>query len=417
MWQEWGQSEALLWGIYRGSATYQVQVDLEQPGYRCSCPSRKFPCKHVQSLIQQPSSQQQTSLFEPPPTPAWASQWIAARRAKAANASNVDPNPSDDNQTLEKKPAKAAAKKRKDERHQRVLAGMERLENWLVDTIRHGLVHFEPQAISQCEAEAKRLIDAQAPGLASRVRRVADTVRSGPEWHERTLAAMGRLLMICRAYRNIETSGAAWGEDLKQFIGWNVRTDDWKDTNVVHDVWSVLGQRIEIEDRLRMERSWLAGRMTGRVVLHLQFAFGGQPFPLTIHPGTEWDAKMQIYPGALQQRVRAHEHEGAMGPISARPFAYPNWEAFLHQSATDLGRYPWLDVTAGMIQCVSISPHLQEPWQLVDNQGLALPMFGAAPWDWLAQSGGTPVDIAIEWDGERVRPLGMWDGNQYLVVS
>ena len=42
-----------VWGECRGSASapYRAVVDLSGPAYRCSCPSRKFPCKHVLALL------------------------------------------------------------------------------------------------------------------------------------------------------------------------------------------------------------------------------------------------------------------------------------------------------------------------------------------------------------------------------
>ncbi len=42
-----------LWGRCQGSGAdaYQVCVELSEPAYRCSCPSRKFPCKHALALL------------------------------------------------------------------------------------------------------------------------------------------------------------------------------------------------------------------------------------------------------------------------------------------------------------------------------------------------------------------------------
>ena len=42
-----------VWGECRGSAAapYRTVVDLSGPAYRCSCPSRKIPCKHVLALL------------------------------------------------------------------------------------------------------------------------------------------------------------------------------------------------------------------------------------------------------------------------------------------------------------------------------------------------------------------------------
>src|SRR5215207_3656142 len=50
-WSDLGQSSESMWGKCQGSAVYQVKIDLSNMGYHCSCPSRKFPCKHVLGLL------------------------------------------------------------------------------------------------------------------------------------------------------------------------------------------------------------------------------------------------------------------------------------------------------------------------------------------------------------------------------
>ena len=52
-WSDTGASETLVWGKCQGSGKtpYQVSVDLTGPAFRCSCPSRKFPCKHALALM------------------------------------------------------------------------------------------------------------------------------------------------------------------------------------------------------------------------------------------------------------------------------------------------------------------------------------------------------------------------------
>ncbi|RZM28645.1 MAG: SWIM zinc finger family protein, partial [Sphingomonas sp.] len=43
---------ALIWGECAGSGAnpYRVMADLRDMGSKCSCPSRKFPCKHALAL-------------------------------------------------------------------------------------------------------------------------------------------------------------------------------------------------------------------------------------------------------------------------------------------------------------------------------------------------------------------------------
>ena len=56
-WSEAGSSdEGAVWGLCKGSGSkpYQTVVDTRTPtgpAYKCSCPSRKFPCKHALGLL------------------------------------------------------------------------------------------------------------------------------------------------------------------------------------------------------------------------------------------------------------------------------------------------------------------------------------------------------------------------------
>src|SRR5947199_4727332 len=53
VWSQAGSSGSLLWGKCQGSARepYQVTIDLNEPSFRCTCPSRKHPCKHGLGLL------------------------------------------------------------------------------------------------------------------------------------------------------------------------------------------------------------------------------------------------------------------------------------------------------------------------------------------------------------------------------
>src|SRR5438876_1189186 len=52
-WTREGYSERCVWGLVQGSGKtpYQVAIDLQGPAFKCSCPSRKIPCKHVLGLL------------------------------------------------------------------------------------------------------------------------------------------------------------------------------------------------------------------------------------------------------------------------------------------------------------------------------------------------------------------------------
>jgi SWIM zinc finger len=52
-WGVLGRAEGVIWGECQGSGAkpYQTQVELSGPAFHCTCPSRKFPCKHGIGLL------------------------------------------------------------------------------------------------------------------------------------------------------------------------------------------------------------------------------------------------------------------------------------------------------------------------------------------------------------------------------
>src|SRR5262245_33373718 len=84
-WRETGHSAEPpgLWGLCAGSGTepYQTCVDLSEPGFRCTCPSRKVPCKHALSLMLLWSDSGVESTTQPPE---WVSEWLAERHERQA---------------------------------------------------------------------------------------------------------------------------------------------------------------------------------------------------------------------------------------------------------------------------------------------------------------------------------------------
>ncbi|WP_280315703.1 SWIM zinc finger family protein, partial [Nocardia abscessus] len=77
-WHESGQHGAALWGRCQGSGAtpYQTIVDLSGPAYRCSCPSRKFPCKHALSLLLRWAAGEVAATAEPAD---YAASWFGRR--------------------------------------------------------------------------------------------------------------------------------------------------------------------------------------------------------------------------------------------------------------------------------------------------------------------------------------------------
>src|SRR5262245_38024511 len=78
-WLTLGHDPRCAWGECRGSGQkpYQTQIDLGEPAFRCSCPSRKFPCKHGLGLFL--LLERQPAAFSQAEPPAWVQQWLESR--------------------------------------------------------------------------------------------------------------------------------------------------------------------------------------------------------------------------------------------------------------------------------------------------------------------------------------------------
>src|SRR4051812_45393090 len=82
-WTGLGRTASALWGLCPGSGKnpYRVCVDLGDRATKCSCPSRKFPCKHAVA-VQLLHARGEVPAEEA--VPDWVSDWVAKRHVVAA---------------------------------------------------------------------------------------------------------------------------------------------------------------------------------------------------------------------------------------------------------------------------------------------------------------------------------------------
>lgn len=400
-WVSLGRSEQALWGECKGSSAtpYRTQVDLAAgtPATRCSCPSRKFPCKHALGLLllyastpQQIGEQQQ---------PLWVTEWIEGRAKKQA--------------AKEEKPAEKtersteATAKRTSTREARVAAGVQDLCRWLDDMLRQGLVVAQQQPHSYWASMAARMVDSQAPGLARLVRGLGEAATSGQGWQDRLVARMGRLHMLLQASTRIEEFPPATQADIRTALGWTYPREELLAQEGTRDRWAVLGRSLSEDEGLRTQRTWLRGERGGQPALVLEFAAPGQPLDRSLVPGTAIDAELVFYPSAAPMRAIVKQlHETT--PRAPRPAGGTSDQA-LAAAAAILSASPWQETFPALL--ADVTPALAgDAWQLVDANGQTLPLARQFErgWQALAISGGRTITVFGEWDGERLLPLGAW---------
>jgi len=251
---------------------------------------------------------------------------------------------------------------------------------------------------------AARLVDAQAPGLASAVRRLA-SVASSPE---RLLTELALIQLLVAGYRRVADLPADLAATVRSRVGFPVATEEVLAGPRVRDHWAVVGIRDELDERLSVRRCWLRGS-AGRPALVLSFAPAGQPLAADLLLGTSIDADVCFYPGAQPLRALVAERHAPVEPVTNPAGAVPVAGA-LAEYARALGAEPWLERWPMLLAGVSPVVDGAGRWHLRDGAGDALPLDGAAetPWRLIAATGGAPATIAAEWTLAGLRPLTAW---------
>ncbi len=401
-WKSTGLDADALWGECQGSALYQVRVSRADWASKCSCPSRKFPCKHVVGLLLLGARAQ---IAESAP-PEWVATWVSERAAKAEKKAQAAAAPA----PAEKAPDPAAQARRAAARQANVQAGLDQLDLWMSDLVRQGLATLEGQPPSYYEAQAARLVDAQAPALAEAVRDLGEHVGRTRDWPERVLAAMGRLALLSEAWRRLDMLPPSLQHDLRAHVGIPLPTEVVQaEGEVVEDTWVVLGETQTEDTRVTTLRTWLRGRNTGRDALVLQFLVGGRPRTEMFAPGAETTATLVFWPSAWPLRALVRARQGDAASSAPVPFARSVAEV-LDARATALAAQPFLDrLPVALAQVVPTLDRNGAGW-LVDANGDALALAPGDHTPLLALSGGRGLDVAAELRGAHVEPLAATDG-------
>ncbi|MBO3742106.1 SWIM zinc finger family protein [Actinoplanes flavus] len=389
-----GRSGDVLWGLCRG---YQVAADLSGPAFRCSCPSRKIPCKHVLGLLLGWSSGVTGPADEA--APEFVTRWTAARAARAPR-SPAAPDP-------------VAAAKRARDRADRVAGGMAELRRWLDDQVEQGLATAGRSGPAAFEAMAARLVDAQAPGAAGAVRRLGAIAGIGPQWADRLLGELALLRLLVSGHARLDTLDSGLAATVRSRIGFPTSAEEVLAGPRVTDRWQVLGQ-VEVDDgALTSRRTWLHGSGSDRFALVLSFAAPGQPLPADLVPGTAFRGDLCFYPGSASLRALVAERASAAEPFGSPDGAGPvraalsRWSSLL---AADPWRYDGAVLLSGMRPSGD---------HLVDAAGDALPLAPGhrEPWWLLAAAGAAPATVAAEWSPAGLRPLAAWVDGAFVPAA
>ena len=418
-WSNIGASHdaALVWGECAGSGAnpYRVMADLRDLGNKCTCPSRKFPCKHVIGLLWMKA--ETIVPFQPADTPDWVADWLGRRRPGASKpaAASTTTAPKDVNAARLPEAAapedpkavarrEAAAAKRAEDVERAILDALDALEQWIGDQLRQGLSAFIEDVTARCRRIAARLVDGKAQVLAGRIDELPSRLLALPagDRPRGAVVELGKLVLLARAFRATPTD-----PDIRRAVASSETREvvlNHPQALRVQGLWEVLAELVETRrDGLVSQTVWL---------LHL----GGE--------GPRFAMLLDFFPASAGKRGSGFAPgERFSGELAFYPGRNP-LRAFLLNREAVADQADWPEPQGALAEALA-APLLAEPWAL--HQPLLLPAGRLAndrsgqSW-WRSQDGGMVLPLAGK-AGRLIRgaeltcAVALWSGARLEILA
>jgi len=393
-------NDEAIWGECKGSGKkpYLVRVDIQGPAFKCSCPSRKFPCKHSLALLFLLNSSRKQ--FTETDAPAWVAEWLESRRKRSEKkarraekaAKPVDPK---------------ARKKRVDRRKENIQAGLKDLELWLLDILRQGLAALQSREPDYWNGFAARMVDAQAPGVGRIVRDMGDICSRGePNWPARLTGMMGKLYLLAQGFSRFDALSPELQADLRTAVGWACSSEEVLErSDVLHDNFFVEGASLTDSEKIREQRIWLRGRKSGRSALLLNFAYGSQPLEVSVQSGADIEAEVAFFPGSEPQRVIEKKRIATRNNGESVP-GFETINRAAEAIAAVCSKNPWINrLPVRLDNVVPIERDNRSGFADKHNKWLPVHSGFRRFRHLAALSGGNPISVFCEWMEDSLLPL------------
>ena len=417
-WPTLAVGEGLAWGECQGSGAtpYRVVINEAAAGYKCTCPSRKFPCKHSLALMWMRADR--SAAFAPATVPDWVKDWLSRRRGTSNSPSKTDdeakpktrpsirlteiPEAGADADPKAEQRAAAARERNRLEREAAVLAGLEDLDTWLSDQVQRGMANFVAQTAEVCRTIAQRLVDAKAPGLAGRLDALPTRLFTlpGPVRPSAAIRELGQVHLI---------------SDARQAVGWSVTREallNDSDALRVDAEWRVFAVLSEAQpDRLRRVETWLwrqsvADGMPQCAVLidFVPISTGAAVGGYLV--GDQIEAELSFYRSTIPLRAQINalkrgaeqSSEPLTLPDESLSASYANYEHALAQ-------LPWLGTIPLSFRTASVRRNGEQLYLYDDESELSLPLHTSQT--------STALPLASL---NRIDGIGLWNGYEFTLA-
>ena len=404
-WRTLAGNPSIIWGECKsnGLTYYKVAFQKKTQSFKCNCASRKSPCKHALALsvllVDQPNEFVVTEEI-----PVWVMDWL---NKGAPNGKITSP---------EEEQAKTALRQKNySKRLAQMVAGLDELENWLLDTLRQGIAALEQQPYAFWKEMAARMYDAKLGAIGKRIKGIPVLIGMDDIWPEKVLIELTAFYLLIRGLRKMEELPLNIQQDLLAVAGVSTRKEElFQYGQIVKDTWMVLGIVEGVEDNLNFRRTWVLGYETKRYGLILDYAFGNAAYAANYSAGIVFVGKVVFYPSNAPLRVAVKDKQILDRNIK-RLIGFPSFPAFLEFYASNLAANPWQLSFPCSIE--NVTPILENGiLYLIDQEQNRISVFNEehSKWKLLAASGGYPINVFGEWSGDCLLLFSLTINQNYI---
>jgi len=349
--------------------------------------------------------------------PEWVKAWMNKRQGNTNVPEDKTERTAEEQRKLDKAKEKTQA-----DRFASVMAGAEELELWLKDLVRIGLLELPNKPMEDFEKVIARMVDAKAPGLAARVKSLAQlNFGNQEEWQNEALTIISKLFLLIKSFKNFENLNSKWQITIKNLVGWNQSAKELladPEAETIQDSWLIVGQETEIVDEIISQRYWLVGCQSNRRALIQNYSTRFSPIEHPPVTGKILNAELAFFPSVVPHRAVIKLQSSYSDEILKTPSFFESWqEVFIYKSEY-LKLNPWANDFIILLEDSRIAKY-KGKWIIYDKEKNFLPV--ESNFDlkkimtWLAISGNSEVTTALIMRFDKAMPVGIFKEISYIL--
>ena len=412
-WKNPSSRDVFLWANFKGKSiqSYEVFVRISSSIlFKCNCSSKQNPCKHALGLLLY-YHENESAFKAKSELPKNLISWEEER------SQMKDESLLEQEKKINEEKALISKNKNREKRIQQMQSGAFRIQDWLLDIIKHGLVNLESQEQDFWDGILSRLVDHKLAGLTAHIFEIKNSIEEDDNWVEFVTQKIAWLNKVLLGIQNIDQWNNEWQNELLRIGGVSQKSAELDIEKGVDDEWVILNIEEGITDNGgNFRKSWMYGKKSNRFGFLLEFNFLGDKFPALPKLGYWFKGNVVFFPGPTPLRLKLIR----WGSPAKAIFQLPGLSSF-----ADLNQYylanlkinPWLlDLPVILNEIV---PVVGDVFHLQDQNGSSLDIFKRSEdwWKLMALSAGEPITIFGIWNGHQLLPQGCCKKGIYIPLE